>query len=159
MWRLSTPSSEDREKGDESVFTWRDYATKMLHLITSRHPKANIIILVNDPYDLNFTIKDCEHDRRAKYTGGSKNVYIRRNEKLPSSHDFNDFFKNKKNKIHLKEFLKNEFAAMVSGESVKMLYSVQSDCYDLTTREKVPEFECHHLEADTIIFFIFAQLR
>ncbi len=59
--------------------------------------------------------------------GGSKNVYIRRNEKLPSSHDFNDFFKNKKNKIHLKEFLKNEFAAMVSGESVKMLYSVQSD--------------------------------
>ena len=48
---------------------------------------------------------------------------------------------------------------MVSGESVKMLYSVQSDCYDLTTREKVGEFECHHLEADTIIFFIYAQLR
>ena len=28
MWRLSRPSSEDREKGDESVSTWRDYATK-----------------------------------------------------------------------------------------------------------------------------------
>eukprot|EP00112_Aurelia_sp_Birch-Aquarium-sp1_P018096 Seg4270.2 transcript_id=Seg4270.2/GoldUCD/mRNA.D3Y31 product="hypothetical protein" protein_id=Seg4270.2/GoldUCD/D3Y31 len=159
MWRLSTPTSEDREKGDESVFTWKDYATKMFFLITSRHPTASTIILVNDPYDLDFTIKDCEHDRRAKYTGGSKNVYIRRHEKLPNSRDFNEFFKNKKNKIRLQEFLKNEFAAMVSGESVKMLYSVQSDCYDLTNKEKVLEFECHHLEADTIIFYIYAQLR
>ena len=30
IWRLSTTCSEDREKNDESIFTWRDYASKCL---------------------------------------------------------------------------------------------------------------------------------
>ena len=111
IWRLSTPTGEDREKNDETDFTWSDYAAKMFQLINVRHKKATTIIMVNDPYHLDSSIKDSEQERRShmQYKGGSKNIFIRAKEKLPSSRGFNDFFKNKSNKIRLQEFLRNEF--------------------------------------------------
>ena len=30
---------------------------------------------------------------------------------------------------------------------------------DLSTGERCEEFECHHIDADTIIFFIYSQTR
>ena len=32
LWRLATPSAEDREKPDGSVFTWGDYADKLFSI-------------------------------------------------------------------------------------------------------------------------------
>ena len=29
IWRLSTPTKEDREKKEDSAYTWRDYACKV----------------------------------------------------------------------------------------------------------------------------------
>ena len=74
IWRLATPSPEDREKDDETHFTWLDYANKLFSLVMARHPKASEIIFVNDPYDSEISIKDSEHERRtggAAYTGGA----------------------------------------------------------------------------------------
>ena len=52
MWWMCFPSAEDREKNDESHFTWRDYASKIFSSIMSRHIDASTIIFVNDPYDI-----------------------------------------------------------------------------------------------------------
>ena len=52
IWRLSTPSCEDREKQDGKKFTWGDYANKAFNLVLARHPESFKIIFVNDPYDL-----------------------------------------------------------------------------------------------------------
>ena len=41
-----------------------NYATKMFNLIMECHPKASQIIMVNDPYDLPYSIKNGEHIRR-----------------------------------------------------------------------------------------------
>jgi len=64
LWCLATPSSEDRKKPDGSVFTSGDYADKLFSIALVRHPRASQIVFVNDPYDLEFTTKDSEHDRR-----------------------------------------------------------------------------------------------
>ena len=161
IWRLCTPTAEDRQKDDETVFTWRDYSKKIFNLITQRHSDAETIVLVNDPYDLEYTVKDCEHDRRAnQYERGSKNVFIKPNNALPSSREFNEFFKNKDNKIRLQQFLKTEFSiffSLVDGKT--LLYSVQGNCTNLRSNQRLEEFECNHMEADTILFFIYSQLR
>ena len=133
----------------------------MFNLIKQRHSVAQTIILVNDPYDIDITVKDSEHDRRAtsKFQGGSKNVFIRPNDSLPKSQGFNDFFRNKANKIRLQQFLKTEFSILCSNEAQKVLYSIQSYCIDLQTGQRREEFECRHMEADTILFYIYCQLR
>ena len=94
------PSSEDREKNDETGYTWRDYAKKIFDTVISRHDKTKSIFLINDP-DLEESIKDGEHTRRenyAKFVHGSKNVFIRPLNKLPNSRDLSKFFTNKDNK-------------------------------------------------------------
>ena len=101
IWRLSTPSAEDREERDETYYSWGDYSKRMFDMIIGRHRNANMIVLVNDPYDLNISIKESEHIKRAldkEYLGGSQNVFIRSNGKLPGSKDFNKFFRNPQNK-------------------------------------------------------------
>ena len=103
IWRLSTPQKEDREKKEESLYTWRDYATKVYDTILSRHKNANKFILVNDPYNIEENIKDSEHENRKKdnYQGGSKNVIIKPDGKFPQNKEFSEFFTNKKNKIRI----------------------------------------------------------
>ena len=69
----------------------------MFNLVVQRHPKASQIIFVNDPYDLPHSIKDSEHERQTgklPFVGGTRNIFIKRNEKLPSPRHFNNMFKN-----------------------------------------------------------------
>ena len=50
LWRLPAPCSADREKGEGTVYTWKDYADKAFEIILTRHPSAYMIITVNDYY-------------------------------------------------------------------------------------------------------------
>ena len=45
IWWMATPTVEDREKADWTVYTLGDY----VYLILSHHPDAIRIILVNHP--------------------------------------------------------------------------------------------------------------
>ena len=66
IWRLATPSAENREKDDGAPYICRDYSRKVFDTILKRHPNASKIFFVNDPYDLDIiTIKDSERERRA----------------------------------------------------------------------------------------------
>ena len=44
IWRLATPTTEDKEKPDGTTYTWGDYAQKLVELVISRHNKAEQII-------------------------------------------------------------------------------------------------------------------
>ena len=133
-------------------------------MIIGRHLNASMIVLVNDPYDLDISIKDSEHIKRAidkRYPGGSQNIFIRSMEKLPGSKDFNKFFCNPQNKIRrLQKFLKDQFLYFLNqGNFQQFIYSKQKHCWDLSTGDEMHEFECSQMEADTIMFYIYAQLR
>ena len=131
-------------------------------MIRTRHPRVKLLILVNDPCDLDVSIKDSEHDRRnaeKTFIRGTKNLVIRTNDGLPSSKDFNDFFKNKSNKIRLQQFFKAQFTAEAKTLDCDVIYSIQDKCCRLVTGQRKEYVECHHMEADTIIFYIYAKLK
>ena len=47
---------------------------------------------------------------------------------------------------------------MVTHPDIEFIYSVGKKCVDLQTGGSLVEFECGHIEADTIIFYIYSQL-
>ena len=73
FWRLCMPTGEDREKGDETKYTWADHANKIFFTIMNQHLNAKMVIFVNDPYDVIDSVKAEEHVRR-NCIYGSKNV-------------------------------------------------------------------------------------
>ncbi len=40
IWRLASPTAEDKEKGDGSPYTWGDYTNKIASMILARHVHA-----------------------------------------------------------------------------------------------------------------------
>ena len=134
LWRKSTPSTEDREKDDETEYTWSDWSRRVLTSICQRHKNATTIVCVNDCYDDDIVnIKDSEHAKRsgssdATFIGGSRNIYPRKNEKFPAAREFNQMFANKGNKQRIQVFLKEEFASLSKQENVRVIYSVRDKC-------------------------------
>ena len=78
---------------------------------------------------------------------------------LPSSKDLNDFFKNNSSKIHLQQFLKAQFTAEAKTLDGNMIYSIQDECCSRVSGKRKELLECNHIEAETIIFYIYAKLR
>ena len=72
-------------------------------------------------------------------------------------------FKNSGNKICLQQFLKKEFRLLARQcPTVRFVYSLRSNCWDLSAENEdaqIKEFQCHHIEADTILLYIYSQLR
>ncbi|KAL8608664.1 hypothetical protein ACOMHN_002893 [Nucella lapillus] len=94
IWRLATPTPDDREarKRDGSHYSWNDYLHKICAIIFSRHANASpYIILINDKYDLPFSIKDDEHDRQAAKHGHIPNVFPKPEDTFPGAAEFNQF--------------------------------------------------------------------
>ena len=79
LWKLAAPSTEDREKNDLFPFTWKDCSSKLFHMIPMRHRRVKLLILVNDPYDLDLCIEDSEHHKH-----NVKKPYICEKKALPS---------------------------------------------------------------------------
>ena len=128
----------------------------------ARHPKSSKIIFVNDPYDLDVSIKDTEHLQRTglSFVGGTRNVFMKRDDELPTSRHFNNMFKNPGNKIRLQQFLKTEFKTFSLQHPEKsFIYSMRDRCWDLKNDVEMDEFTCQHMEADTILLYIYSQLR
>jgi len=42
---------------------------------------------------------------------------------------------------------------------INFVYPVRHTCWNLSSGDRCEEFECHHIEADTIIFFIYSHIR
>ena len=144
------------------MYTWAEYASNMLSLILRHHKSPTTLVLVNDPYDLPYTIKDSERIMQTSRHGseGTRNILIRAAEGFPSPKSLGDLFASARNKQHLQAFLKNQFRSMSAGLTNKeLIYSVDLTCENLTTVMEVNECECNHIEADTAMFYIYSQIR
>ena len=63
-----------------------------------------MVILVNDPYDIEINIKDTRHDKgiaEASYISKTAHIYMKTVVQLPPHKEFNNVFKNPQNKIRL----------------------------------------------------------
>ena len=46
--------------------------------------------------------------------------------------------------------------------TIRFVYSLRSNCWDLSAENEdaqITEFQCYHIEADTILLYIYSQLR
>ena len=41
IWRLATPTSEDKEKENNTTYKWENYALKLFEIVISRHKKLS----------------------------------------------------------------------------------------------------------------------
>ena len=125
-----------------------------------RHPNASKIFFVNDLYDLDIiTIKDSERERRAD-SHTDRNVFMKSDNKFPSSRDFSNMFTSNGNKQRLQKFLKEEFQIFSTEyPNIEFYYSTRNVCINLSTGAKMADYECLHIEADTILLYMYSQLR
>ena len=84
IWRLASPTMDDREKPDGSYYTWGDYTKKIVSMLLARHEDATAIICINDPYDCTESIKDDERESRIQGRGHIPNVYMKSTDKFLS---------------------------------------------------------------------------
>ena len=159
IWHLDTPTPEDREarKRDGSDYTWMDYLKKICGMILSRHADASLIILVNDRYDLPFSIKDDERDRRAAKWSNIPNIIPKSEDLFPRAAEFNHIMMNSKNKIKLQKLVK-EFVKVgqVQGE---IIYCEGNTATNLSTGMANGDYVYKHAEADTMLISAYAKLR
>ena len=153
------PTTEDRERGDKTKYTWADYANNIFFTIMNRHLNAKTVIFVNDPYDVIDSVKAEEQVRR-NCIYGSKNVYIKAIDELLNKTNLSTFFSNKSNKVRLQNYLKVEFQKLSrSFPGKELIYSIQQNCEDLKTGINILSYECYHQESDTILFYIIHAIR
>ena len=159
IWRLTTPTLEDREKADGTKFTWGDYAENLVNFVLRRHKNAERIILVNDSYEQRYSIKDSERLLRQK-TQSVRNVFKKSEDKFPSSRDFYALLDKPDNKISLQSFLQAAFQRTTTATDTEIIYCVVgSPAKNLSTDQLMPDLTCFHAEADTALFTIYDQLR
>ena len=98
----------------------------MFDLAVRRHPQASGIISLHNPYDMIYSIKDSDHvggTGEASFVGGDRNIYMKKNNSLPSPKHFNVMFKNQESKIRLQQFLKAEFKTLLLPHPDKKLFT------------------------------------
>ena len=158
IWRIATPKSDEREKADGTPYTWDDYATKIINIIFGRHLNAVTLVLVNDPYDLQYTLKDAERASRSKGQIVPR-VYPKLHEKFPSATDFKRLLCSSENKSRIQNLVKNKLLITDRSNLPDIIYSCGSTAVDLKTGKEVTEFQCNQSEADTIMFSIYSAIR
>ena len=161
IWRLATPNSEDREtrKRDGSEYRWNDYLDKILSIIISRHTNARKIILVNDRYDLPFSIKDDEHDRRASKHGHIPAVYPKPEDNFPGAAEFNKVMTSSPNKVRLQGLVKEHIKTQANRVPCEMIYCVGQRSTNLSNGMDDTDFVFQHTEADTMLISACAKIR
>ena len=158
VWRMAVPTTEDK-LDDNSKLTWLNFGINVCSKILSRHPNAERIICVNDDYDTQHSIKDDERELRLQGMGHIPNEYFKPSDLFPSTSKFNKILCSKTNKVRLQKFLQKCLTENAKNVNTKILYSIGKQCIDLSTDQQKDEFSCDQMEADTVIFSIYAALR
>ncbi len=91
IWRMATPSVEDRQTQDGTPYKWSDFVHKVSSIIIACHHDADRIICVNDPYDTAFSTKDDERDLRVQAKAHVPNTYMKLGDPFPSATAFKTF--------------------------------------------------------------------
>ena len=118
---MSTPTREDREKADATVYTSEDFITKIINLVTSRCQLATKIITVSDPYNLLYSIKYYKRDRQKQLNSAIPRVLPKLKDKFLFVSEFNTFLCSDENKTRLQYLIKNNLFRVASVDI--LLYS------------------------------------
>ena len=159
VWRLASPTMDDREKPDGSYYTWGDYTKKIVSMLLARHEDATTIICINDPYDCTESIKDDERESRIQGRGHIPNVYMKSTDKFPSIRDFKTFLCSSGNKKRLQTLIKSHLYEIAKSMNQVLLYSVGADCVDLSSGSVRQDLGFNQCEADTIMLSFYVALR
>ena len=159
IWRLSSPSKEDREKIDGTKYTWGDFADKLIRMVLSRHGNAERIILVNDNYSQMSSIKDSERMLRQSKKQ-APNVFMKARHQFPNPMEFNEILSKPENKRRLQGFLKSQFQNTADVTDIEIIYIVVGESSEnLSTHDSEEHLMCSHAEADTAMFTVYSALR
>ena len=76
LWRLSTPSSVNKIRGDGTVVKWKNYVCKVFVTIVRRHPSAFMNTTVNDFFGNDvINVEDRDRQKRsATHVGGQMKI-------------------------------------------------------------------------------------
>lgn len=162
IWRLATPTPEDREakKRDGSKCCWKNYLENICKIIFSRHANASpYIILINDKYDLPFSIKNDKHDRRAAKHAHIPNVFPKPTDTFPEAAEFNQLMLRSGNKIRLQKLLRGQLKAQAPMMGCGIIYCEGGTSTNVSTGVANTDFIFRHPEADTMMFSAYAKLR
>ena len=159
IWRMATPSAEDRRTQDGTPYKWSDYVHKVSSIIFARHGDANSIICVNDPYDTAFSTKDDERDLRVQGKAHVPNTYMKLGDPFPSATAFKTLLCSVSNKGRLQKLICSYMADLTQNVHVEIIYSVGSHCTNLSSQQPMPDYSFDQSEADTILFFVYTVLR
>ena len=160
VWRMATPSAEDRQKQDATPYKWSDYAHKVSSIILARHANAHRIFCVNDPYATTYSIKDDERALRVQGRVHVPNVFMKLNDPFPSAKELKKFLCSASNKGRLQKLIHSYLTDLAQKTDVEIFYSVGSHCTNLSTQQHIMEnYSFEQSEADTILFSTYAVLR
>ena len=156
IWRLATLTPEDREarKRDGSEYCWIDYLHKICAIIFSRHANAYLIILINNKYDIPFSIKDDEHDRRAAKHPHVPNVFPK--DRFPGAAEFSELMVNSGNKVRLQKLVKEELKTQVDQVQGDIIYCEGEVSTNLSTGVANGDYVFKHPEAETMLLSTYA---
>ena len=102
-------------------YKWSDYVQKVSSIIF-RHNNATHIICVNDPYDTAYSTKDDKQDLRVQGRAHVPNIYMTHSHLLEQLCGTNN-----KGRLICKH--------LTQSAEAEIVYSVGSDCTNLSTRE------------------------
>jgi hypothetical protein len=159
IWRLASPTLDDREKPDGSAYTWSDYTKKVIGMLFAHHVDATTIVCINDPYDRTESIKDDERELRIQGKGHIPNVYMKLTDKFPSIRDFKTFLCSSANKKRLQTLIRSQLCEIAHSINQVLLYSVGEDCVNLSSGNVLPDLAFNQCEADTIMLSFYTALR
>ena len=105
-------------------------------------------------------IKDIEHQQHVglSFVGWTRNVFMKRDDGLPTLKHINNMFKNTGKKTGYRNFwrLNLTFNTLSLQHPEKsFIYSVWDSCWDTTIGVEMKVFTCQNMEADTILLYIF----
>ncbi len=83
IWRMATPSAEDRQTQGDISYKWSNYVQTLSSIILPRHVAAERIICVNDPYDAAYSTIDDERDLRVQRKAHVPNTYMKLDDPSP----------------------------------------------------------------------------
>lgn len=158
IWRMATPSAEDRQTHDGTPYKWSDYMQKISSMLLS-HGHAERIICVNDPYDTPYTTKDDERDLRVQGSPHVPNTYMKLSDPFPSAGAFKTLLCSVSNKERLQKMICTYLTDLAQSVDAEIVYSVGSQCTNLSNQQPMPNYSFDQSEADTILFSAYVVLR
>ena len=159
IWRMATPSAEDRQTQDGTPYKWSNYVHKVSSIIFARHGNADRIICVNDPYGAAYSTKDDERDLRVQGKAHVPNTYMKLGDPFPSATAFKTLLCSASNKGRLQKLICSHLTDLTQNIRAEIVYSVGSYCTNLSTQQLMQNYRFDQSEADTILFSIYAVLR